>query len=402
MTYQPSQEMLEKYADVLIKYALDNCTGVKPGQTVLVQVPECAKPMLKALRKSVLTAGANPIIQYIPDDMARETFELASDEQLKFFPESYLKGLVEQIDHSVYIIAETNPTELAGIGPKKLMMRQSAYKPYAEWRDVKENQGKFTWTLAMYATQQMADEAGLSLEEYWGQIIDACFLNEDDPIGKWKQVMGEVESTKEKLNELKIQSLHVVAENTDLTVQLGDDRQWMGGSGRNIPSFEIFISPDWRGTNGHIQFTEPLYFNGNLIRKAYLEFKDGLVTKATAEEGEEVLKEMIATKNANKIGEYSLTDKRHSRITKFMAETLFDENVGGEFGNTHLAVGKSYQDSYPGDIAAQTDDDWKRMGYNNSAVHTDIVATSNRTVTATLKDGSQVVIYKNGQFQFDE
>lgn len=399
MTYQPSQELLEKYADVLIKFALADCTGVKPGQTVLIQVPECAKPMLAALRKSVLTSGANPIIQYIPDDMAREYYELASDEQLQFFPEKYLKGIVDQVDHSVYIIADTNPTELAGIDPKKMMLRQQTYKPYMEWRDEKENQGKFTWTLAMYATPQMAEEAGLSHEEYWQQIIDACFLEEADPVEKWKEVIGEIDEIKDKLNKLQIQWLHVEAPNTDLKVQLGDERQWMGGRGRNIPSFEIFISPDWRGTEGKIQFTEPLYFNGNLIKDAYLEFKDGLVVKSTASEGEDVLKEMIATENANKIGEYSLTDSRHSRITKFMAETLFDENVGGEFGNTHLAVGKSYQDSFPGDIAAQTDEDWERMGYNNSAVHTDIVATSNRTVTATLKDGSEVVIYKDGQFQ---
>ena len=107
---------------------------------------------------------------------------------------------------------------------------------------------------------------------------------------------------------------------------------------------------------------------------------------------------MIATKNADKIGEYSLTDRRYSRITKFMAETLFDENMGGKYGNTHLALGKSYQDCYRGNPADVANKEWERLGFNDSSVHTDIVSTSPRTVTAHLKDGIKKVIYKNGQF----
>ena len=81
-----------------------------------------------------------------------------------------------------------------------------------------------------------------------------------------------------------------------------------------------------------------------------------------------------------------------------MGETLYDENVGGEWGNTHLAVGAAYRDSYTGDPSKVSEEEWESMGYNNSVVHTDIVATSNRKVTAYLEDGSQQVIYEDGQF----
>ena len=107
---------------------------------------------------------------------------------------------------------------------------------------------------------------------------------------------------------------------------------------------------------------------------------------------------MIAVPNADKIGEYSLTDKKHSRITKFMGETLYDENVGGEFGNTHLALGAAYRDSYIGNPKEVSDESWHEMGYNDSSVHTDIVSTTNRKVTATLSDGTKKVIYENGEF----
>jgi len=394
----PNKEVLKKYADVLIKCALNKGVGAKPGEVILLQVPECAKPILIELRRSVLEAGAHPIINYLPDDMSREFFEIASEEQLTFFPDKMLKGKLDQVDHIVSIIAETNKKELVGIDPKKIMGRQSAFKPYMEWREKKENDGKLFWTLGLYGTQEMADEVNMTYEEYWGEIIKACYLDLEDPVLKWREIIGEIDRLKDSLNKLDIDYLRVEAEKTDIIIGIGDNRKWLGGNGHNIPSFEVFISPDFRRTQGHIQFTEPLYVYGNLIEDVYLEFKDGVVVNYSASKGEDVLKEMISVKNANKIGEFSLTDGRMSKITKYMGETLFDENVGGEQGNTHLALGMAYKDSCTKDISTLGESDFEEMGFNSSVVHTDIVATSKRKVTATLKNGQQKVIYEGGQF----
>ena len=399
MTYQPPVALLDKYADVLINFALNGGEGVKPGEVVQLRVPEVAKPLLVALRRAVLKAGAHPLVNFVPDNMAREFYELANDEQLAFFAESYARGTVEQIDHTVAIRGETDMRELAGIPSDKIMTAQKAMKPYMQWRREKESAGKYSWTLALYGTQAMADEVGMTLEEYWEQIIEACLLNEAKPAEKWQEIYVQLYRIKDALDALPIDRLHVEAEGTDLWVKLGPDRKWLGGSGRNIPSFELFVSPDWRGTEGHIQFTEPLYRYGGLIEEAYLEFKDGLVVKATASQGESLLREMIAVENADKVGEFSLTDRRFSRITKFMGLTLYDENVGGQFGNTHVAVGSAYRNSFTGDESALTEAEWAERGFNNSVVHTDIVATSNRVVTAHLTDGSTVVIYRDGEFQ---
>jgi len=399
MSYQPSEELLEKYADVMINFALNGGEGVKNGEVVQLRVSEVAKPLLVALRRAVLKAGAHPIIFYTPDEFAREHYELASDEQLSFFPKKFLKGLVDEIDHTVAVLSETDKKELDGIDSGKIMAAQKALKPYMDWRREKEGAGEYTWTLCMYGTQAMADEVDLSLEEYWDEIVKACYLDDPQPAEKWKALYKDLYEYKDRLDALPIEKLHIEAPDTDLWITIGDNRKWLGGSGRNVPSFELFISPDWRGTEGKIQFTEPLYRYGNLIKDAYLEFKDGRVVKATASAGEDILKEMIAVENADKVGEFSLTDRRFSRITKFMGETLFDENVGGENGNTHIAVGAAYRDSYTGDQSNVSEEEWESMGYNNSVVHTDIVATSNRVVTAYLKDGSNRVIYKDGEYQ---
>lgn len=396
--YKPPKKILERYADILINFALNNGKGVKKGEIVFLQVPESAKPLLVELRNAVLKAGAYPITEYLPDDYVRDFYEIANDDQIKFFPSKYLKGKVEEMDQVVSIISETNKYELKGIDPKKIMARGVAFKPYGDWRNEKENKGKLTWTLALYGTPAMAKEAGMTLEEYWKQIIKGCYLNDANPVQKWKNVFSEIETLMKKLNKLQISTLRIEAKDTDLTIGIGKNRKWLGGSGRNIPSFEIFISPDCRLTEGEIYFNQPLYRYGNVVKDIKLKFKDGKVIESKAKVGGEVLKEMIRTEGADMIGEFSLTDSRFSKITKFMGETLFDENMGGKYGNTHLALGAAYKDSYPFEISKVKKEEWIKMGYNDSSVHTDIISTTNRKVTATLNDGKKLVIYSDGKF----
>jgi aminopeptidase len=111
---------------------------------------------------------------------------------------------------------------------------------------------------------------------------------------------------------------------------------------------------------------------------------------------------MLATENANRVGEFSLTDSRLSPITRFMADTLFDENAGGPFGNTHIAMGKSLHNCYDGDPDELAAADWERLGFNESVVRTDVVSTTDREVTAVLRDGSRRTIYASGRFELDQ
>jgi aminopeptidase len=407
LAYTPPTEIIERYADVLINFALGGGAGISKGDVVRVVAHESAKPLYVELNRAVWRAGGHTIGHYVPDDdnasfnLTRDFLDLAADEQLDFFAAKHARGMIDQIDHQVSVLSDADMHALESVDPRKIMRASKASKPLLDWRTDKESEGRFTWTLGLYGTPAMAAEAGLSEEDYWEQIVRACFLDDADPIARWRTVSGQIEEYVQRLNALPIESVHVVGEDVDLTVLLGEQRAWVGGSGRNIPSFEIFTSPDWRGTEGWIRFNQPLYRYGNLIEGIRLEFVSGRVVKATAERNERVLTEMIATENADKAGEYSLTDSRFSRITKFMAETLYDENVGGEFGNTHLALGKSYHDCYAGDPAGVTPERWEQLGFNDSTVHTDIVSTTDRTVTARLRDGSERVIYAGGRFQLD-
>lgn len=404
--YTPSKKILENYAKVLVNFALNDGKGIKKGEVVHLNATESAKPLFIEVRNQIIRSGGHVIANFLPDgtvdrrSVTREFFELASPTQLDWFPAKYVRGLVDEIDHTIHLLAHSNPHELKGIDPKKVLRRGKAWKPFRDWENEKENRGKFSWTLGLYGTEAMAKEAGVSIQKYWDQIIKACFLDKKDPIAEWKKTMSFIHTTAKALNKItpNIEKLHVHGPDADLWISMGAKRKWIGGTGKNIPSFEVFTSPDWRGTNGWIRFNQPLYRYGNKVTGIELWFKDGVVVKSKAKTNEKLLKEMINTPGANKIGEYSLTDKRTSRITQFMAETLYDENMGGPYGNTHLAVGMAYKDTCTDNIAEMTQQQFDDLGFNDSSVHTDIISTTPRTVTAHMKDGTQKIIYKDGMF----
>ena len=111
-----------------------------------------------------------------------------------------------------------------------------------------------------------------------------------------------------------------------------------------------------------------------------------------------VKKQLKIDKGADKLGEFSLTDKRFSRIDHFMANTLYDENYGGKNGNCHIALGSSYSNTYAGDSKKLTAARKRDLGFNESALHWDLVNTEKKRVTAHLKSGKTISIYENGRF----
>lgn len=396
--FVPSKKILKKYANLLVNFALNGGEGMRAGETVQIAVPDIAKPLALELQNAVLRAGGHPMVRLQPTGFDKDFYTLASDEQLTFFPAEYLKEKAKLLNHSISIIADPDPTELKDVDSTRILKSRAAQYPFREWLFKKEHQGTFSWTLALWGTQAKADIVGLSLKDYWDQIIHACYLDSVDPIAEWKKITELQKTILTKLNALSIEYVKLEGPDVDLTIQLGPERRWKSGSGCNIPSFEHFTSPNWRGTQGWIRFNQPLYRYGNTIDDVTLTFENGRVSRATAKKGATILASMLETENADRLGEFSLTDKRLSRITHPMAETLYDENIGGPFGNTHVAIGMAYKDCYKGVAADVTDKEWDSMGYNSSSVHTDIVSTSDRTATATLTDGSKVVIYKDGMF----
>jgi len=397
--YTPNQEILWKYADVMVNFALRWWNGINPWDVVFVQIPECAKPFYIPLQTAILKAWWHPIMQYLPDGVTRNFYENASDEQLSFIPEAYQRWKIESMTHNILVIADSDLHELDGIEPSKMMKRIQANRKIRDLRDKKEREWKFSRTICMYGTEAMAKEAWLSLEEYRNQIISACFLDEKNPVQKRKEVNAETHRVKDKLNELKLEYVHVIWPDEDLKVKIWSNRLWEAWWGCNIPSFEVFTSPDCRDVNGRMKCNQPLYRYWNLVEWIRLEFKDWKLISARADKNDEILQEMVKIEWMDHLWEFSLTDARISKITHFMAETLFDENVGWEYGNTHIALWRWFDECYAWDKNRLEDVNFKKsIWLNMSPEHVDVISTAKRKVIWILWDGNEILIYEDGKF----
>ncbi len=396
-----SKTQLEKYADVMVWGLTTAHKGLKKYDTVLLRCDLEGRELGELVHRKLVQRKLNVIFRFLMSPQLERDFYEFSDEKQRGFREPGGEEFYGGLNGNIYIHAPSSLTNLKGIDTARQSQVAIARKYVRDIMTKREEQGKFGWTLCTYPTEELAKQAKLSMKEYAAQIAKACYLNEPDPSKKWGQIYKETMAIKKWLDGLKMDVIRTESASMDFEVTLGEQRKFLGVSGHNIPSFEIFTSPDWRGTRGVYYANLPAFRGGNYVDKIRLEFKDGRAVKISAKTGDEYVKKIMATdKGASQLGEYSLTDRRFSRIDKFMADTLFDENHGGKHGNCHVAVGDSYSDTYAGDISKLTRERKEKIGYNSSAVHWDMINTEDKKVTATLKNGKKVTIYEKGQFKY--
>jgi aminopeptidase len=392
---------LERYADVLLwglKTARRNRFHKK--DVILIQYDQAALQLAEILYERIVEAGMNPVQRMgLTIGMERSFYEKAGVSQLVFHPPGE-KELFSNLHGRIYLHAPDSLTHLKSVDPERIGKVLVARKPLRNILEKREQEGLYGWTLCTLPTQELADQARTTPELYARQIIRACYLDRKDPVGKWTAIRQEATTIKSWLAGMKTSFFHVESEHCDLRITPGEQRKWAGISGHNIPSFELFLSPDWRGTEGTYYANLPSYRSGNYIAGVRLTFVKGVAVKISAETGEAfTIKQLRMDRGASRIGEFSLTDRRFSRIDRFMADTLFDENYGGQHGNCHVAVGASYTDTFAGDPATMTSTLKRQLGFNDSALHWDLVNTESKVITAHLKTGKRVIIYENGQFR---
>ncbi|GBR76763.1 peptidase M29 [Candidatus Termititenax persephonae] len=346
-----NDNLLSKYAEVLI-WGLTTAHQKKyqPYETVMLRWDLAALPLAEKVYEKLIQLRLNVISRSLASEKMEYSFYQHADQKQRRFVSQGEKELYASLNGNIFLSAPSSLTHLKNINSKKMGETAVARKFLREIAQRREEKGLYGWTLCMYPTQELADKARLSLPEYTQQVIKACYLDAPAPVKKWQQTLQMATEVKKWLNALPIKTFQVESAHTDLTITYGAKRRFMGVSGHNIPSFELFTSPDWRGTRGRYYANLPSYRGGNYVEGVDLLFEKGSAVKIRAKKGEEYVQQTLhLDRQANKIGEFSLTDIRFSNIDKFMADILYDENYGGQAGNCHIAVGASYSDTYTGD-----------------------------------------------------
>ena len=403
------KEKLEKYADLL----LEKGVNIKKNQPLLISAPLESYEFIRILTKKAYELGVTDIEYDFNDDIikhdALEHLSLDDLKKTKIFDKKIFDEYAKKDAAFLMLISDDpylmNDIDSDKIGETAIFSRRS--KPLYKER---QHNNEIVWCIASVATsgraKAMFPKSENSTNELWSAIFDACYINEDDPNKKWQHFLDENSKKTDILNRLKIKELHYKNKlGTDLKINLLENSVWCGAGEKtldgqyfiaNIPTQEVFTTPNRLGTNGIVKASKPLIYNGAFIDEFYIEFKDGKVIDFDAKKGKETLKEIIESdENACYLGEVALVDY-NSPISKsglIHYETLYDENA-----SCHLALGSGFIECTKG-FNNKDKDELLELGFNYSDNHVDfMIGTDDLSIVATTFDGKQIEIFKDGNF----
>ena len=219
---------------------------------------------------------------------------------------------------------------------------------------------------------------GFDVERLWREVAQTVRLDEDDPVAAWEEHVARLEERSRKLNERAFDAIQFLGPGTDLTIRLNPGSRWHSARtetsfGRthipNVPTEEVFTTPDYRRTQGTVRSTMPLALPGNIIRDLELRFENGRVVEVNASSGKEYVEQQVATDGGSaRLGEVALVDasSRVGQVGHIFFNTLFDENA-----TCHIAYGRGI--AYAVEGAESSADEQEAAGVNQSAVHTDFM-----------------------------
>ncbi len=361
-------ERLRRLADVLVGYS----GGVGPGELVLLEGPVTVEPLIDELYAAVLRAGGHPVTRV---ELELEEYLLAegSEEQIAWVNPA-LREDIERADVRIAIEGPANTRWLTGADPARHALAERSRAELRERYLERARNGELRWVLSAYPTSAAAQDAEMSLAQYEEFVYRAAFLDDGDPVGRWRAFSEKLERVAELLSTKA--ELRFVAEGTDLTLDVGG-RTWLPSDGHeNFPDGEVFSAPHETSVEGEIRFSYPAVFRGRQVDDVRLRFRGGEVVEASAAHGQDFLREMLGVDDgARRVGE--LAFGLNEAISLFTRNILFDEKIGGTM---HLALGAAYAES---------------GGENRSALHWDMICDL-RSGGEVYADGE--LVYRDGRF----
>lgn len=393
-------ETLDKYAEVML-WGLTRARRKPFGKSEVVQVryDAAALPLAESVVSLLHDSNMVPVPRATMTARMEHDFYAKANRKRLLMEVPGERVFLDGLGGTITLLAPERLDHLRDVDPEAISIARKGRGPLQEILSRREESGDYGWTLCLFPTEGLAAMAGLSPGDYAQAVKEACFLNQGMPVRNWKLLVKEMDEVRQWLDSLDMRTLRIQSDNVDLLLNPGVMRRWISISGRNIPSFEIYTSPDWRGTEGEYLADLPSFRMGHRVSKVKLTFRMGEVVRMTAEEGFDFAHEQLKLDpGAIRVGEFALIDKRFSPIRQIMASTLYDENFGGDSGSCHIALGQSYANTFTGDQAELSPGRKAELGFNTSALHWDLVNTESKRVTAMLAGGDKVTIFENGSF----
>jgi aminopeptidase len=406
-------ESLKKYAELLVKTGVN----IQSDQTLVIYSPiECAA-FTRIIAETAYEIGARDVVISWRDELfskirflkaPEEIFDEFSEWQREFYISYARKGA------AFISISASDPELMKDVDPERIAKTHKAsaiaIKEYRERLMGNKN----TWCVASIPTASWAKKVFPSLSEneaiqkLWETIFVTVRVNTEDPAKAWELHKNNLKKSMEFLNSNDFKFLRYKNSlGTNLIIELPQDHLWLGGADystegvefiANMPTEEVFTLPKKTGVNGTVVSSMPLSYNGNLIERFSLTFKEGRVVDFSAEKGYEVLKSIIETDDGSAyLGEVALVpyDSPISKSKILFYNTLFDENA-----SCHLALGKAYPVCIK-NSEGRSEEELAKLGVNDSIVHEDfMIGTKDLEIVGIKATGEEIHVFINGNFTF--
>jgi aminopeptidase len=390
---------LDTYADLAVRVG----ANLQEGQILFLLTYVDHAPLARALARAGYRAGAKYVdVRYVDNHVRKAMIELAPESALTHTPE-WLKLMTEGERGNALIgtTGDPEPDLMAGldgdrVGRARMTEMVEIHRGQLEDRAV-------NWSVVAYPSEGWATQVfgEPDLERLWESVAFCTRLDEPDPIAAWREHMTRLDTRAAKLTELQFDAIHYTGPGTDLTVGLNPNARWISALFRtadgieyvpNMPTEEIFTTPDWRRAEGTIRSSRPLALHGEIVEGLHLTVRGGKIVEVAADKGADVVRGQLAIdEQAPYFGELALVDgtSRVGQTNTTFFDTLYDENA-----TCHIAYGFGIAEVFAGEPGE---------GMNLSNVHTDfMVGGPELCVDGITKDGDAVPILRNETWQLPE
>lgn len=348
-----------EHAKIVVNYSC----AVKKNDFVVILASAEAADLITEMAAQLGKIGAHYIVLNNDPSFNRAYTLAASDETLSVLPSQVL-NLVKESDVLINIFSFSNSQELSDVSPHKMQTVARAQAPLSPIVLSKR------WNITLHPTKALAQDAKMSFEAYSDFVYSATLQD-------WSKKVAEMRVLYDKMIASK--RVHIVGKDTDISFSIEGRKPIIDGGEKNLPGGEVFVSPIDSTVNGRVYFDLPIIYAGHEIKGARLVFKNGEAVEFSAEEGSDLLKEMLAAdEGAKRLGELGIGMNRG--INKFTKNILFDEKMGDTI---HMAVGQSFEES---------------GGINKSAIHIDMIKNMKEGGTVYFDDAP---IYSSGKFAWE-
>jgi aminopeptidase len=405
VTQVETSTQIEIWSEKLAQLAVFGA-NVQPGQLVAVTSYIGKEDITRRIARHAYERGAKYVdVLYFDQWVKRERIAHAEEDTLEFVPPwllDRLRYLSDEHAARITLSGPHAPRALAGLDAGRAGHDLLPYLP--ESGEV-VNKRTTNWTLVPGPTPSWAEavypnlEREDALEKLWDAVAHICRLDTDDPKAAWTERIGELKANAGKLTARRFDAIRLHGPGTDLTVGLFASSAWHAGDFEtvdgvrhypNIPTEELFTTPDPERVDGHVSATMPLDLYGTFVEGVRVEFEGGRAVKIDADSGAEALRSAAAKDDgASRLGELALVDGqgRIGPLETVFLDTLIDENAA-----SHIALGNGYE--------SPVEDEADRARVNRSRVHVDfMIGRPELDVDGVTSGGDTVPLLRNGAWQ---